>query len=523
MDAIPTNSRHALASATRPSSAEIRNALSDRQQNDVSGPEDAAARILAQLPTGIAIASRAGAVAWCNPQFLLLLNADGAPADEVNLQGLLPHETWSVLQQAWDAIAAGRHLSATFRQADGARRSLLLVAEPLLGYEGLLLRLDDVTGQDLAAQLMGATTRRNNQLFGKLRHALRNQLASIGTAVEVIRLQNRESVDTAEMCDVIERQVKRIAGQSNDLRDGNPLTTTQASLQRQRQDLRKLVFEVCRVHQAQLPFELQLVAPDDEMLIEGDGPLLSQAFANLLRALATADEPAEHVRVDIVGQPGVAELRLNIRRRNLPLQSAAANPSAEYHPHQSPPLAPDILAIRLLARLAELHNGEFSWPSQSGARQELCFRLPLVSDDRVAPSRPENTSHSEAALRCCRVLLVEDDTEFAASLKRLLAVLGNEVEVTSDGETAVELAQAFQPDVVLCDLQLPGRMDGHAVAQALRDANIRAKLVAVSGEALEGDPVPPGSSFDQVLAKPIGLEALKRLLPASHPVALRGK
>ena len=162
--------------------------------------------------------------------------------------------------------------------------------------------------------------------------------------------------------------------------------------------------------------------------------------------------------------------------------------------------------------IAELHGGTVSVESAGeGKGAELVVRLPLV--EPAAPEeRPRAPDRATIAVR--RVLVVDDNRDAADSLAEIVAMLGHAAEVAYDGESALEKAQGEPPDVVLCDIGLPG-MSGYDVAKALRSDGTRGgmRLVAVSGYAQTEDVRAAGEAgFDGHLAKPASIEEIERLL-----------
>ena len=170
------------------------------------------------------------------------------------------------------------------------------------------------------------------------------------------------------------------------------------------------------------------------------------------------------------------------------------------------------LGLALVKRLVELHDGTVSAHSagtEKGA--EFTVRLPLqhepmaLSESRPSPAR--TTRH-------VRVLVVEDNRDSAESLRMLLATQGYEVALAYTGIEGVEAARRARPDVVICDVGLPG-MDGYAVAQAIRTnpGTAKARLIAVTGYGQNDDRVRAlASGFDKHLVKPADPEVLLGLL-----------
>jgi CheY-like chemotaxis protein len=170
------------------------------------------------------------------------------------------------------------------------------------------------------------------------------------------------------------------------------------------------------------------------------------------------------------------------------------------------------LGLTLVKRLVELHDGTVSAHS-AGTEQgaEFTVRLPLQDEPMaLSESRPSPASKT----RHVRVLVVEDNRDSAESLRMLLSTQGYEVALAFTGMEGVEAARSARPDVVICDVGLPG-MDGYAVARAIRmnPATAKARLIAVTGYGEHEDRVRAlASGFDIHLVKPADPEVLLGLL-----------
>ena len=143
---------------------------------------------------------------------------------------------------------------------------------------------------------------------------------------------------------------------------------------------------------------------------------------------------------------------------------------------------------------------------------KLYLKTKAANDSRRAAPFP-TASPVKVEVRPLRILVVEDEPDTANSTQILLELLGYQVGVAYDGIAAVHLAREFLPDVILCDLALPG-MDGYAVAAALRrePALARIRLIAVSGYAPESAPCRRTTAFECHLVKPVALEELETIL-----------
>jgi CheY-like chemotaxis protein len=172
------------------------------------------------------------------------------------------------------------------------------------------------------------------------------------------------------------------------------------------------------------------------------------------------------------------------------------------------------LGLALVKGLVELHGGSVRAQSDGpGSGSELTVRLPTAVP---AEPRADRADGPIASGRSLRVLVIEDHQDSAESLRMLLRLYGHRVEVARTGLDGVEAARAFRPDVVLCDIGLPGGMDGYAVARALRsDSNQAAVLIALSGYGQDDDRRQSRQAgFDRHLTKPVDPVVLKQLIDA---------
>jgi CheY-like chemotaxis protein len=179
------------------------------------------------------------------------------------------------------------------------------------------------------------------------------------------------------------------------------------------------------------------------------------------------------------------------------------------------------LGLALAKGLVNLHGGEIEAKSDGPGRgSQFLIRLPLEREPVAAPAA---ASALAPAGKSCRVLVIEDNRDGAESMRRLLRLAGHQVEVANAGGTGLEAARQFRPDVVVCDLGLPGGMDGYDVARGLRhEADLAGTyLIALTGYShSEHRRRASEAGFDVLLTKPVNFDELQRLLvsaPAGVP------
>jgi len=171
------------------------------------------------------------------------------------------------------------------------------------------------------------------------------------------------------------------------------------------------------------------------------------------------------------------------------------------------------LGLALVKGLAELHGGSVqAFSAGAGRGSEFTVHLPLIREQSL-PEKSYATTLSVG--RSLRVLVVEDNRDAAESLRMVLTLSGHRVVVAYTGLAGLEAARAFRPDVVLCDIGLPGGLDGYGVAQALRadPEQFAVPLIALSGYGQEEDQRKARQAgFDRYFTKPVDPTALARIL-----------
>jgi two-component system, sensor histidine kinase len=177
------------------------------------------------------------------------------------------------------------------------------------------------------------------------------------------------------------------------------------------------------------------------------------------------------------------------------------------------------IGLSLVRRLTELHGGEITADSKGlGRGSTFTLRLPLTAAPHQ-PSAAEPPAPEPAKQRRLRILVIDDIPDVADVLKMLLDLEGFDTRVAYAGPAALEIAAEFKPDVVVCDIGLPG-MDGHEIARRLRsDPDITpARLIALTGWGAEGEiRRTRESGFDFHLVKPVEANALMELLSQVEP------
>jgi signal transduction histidine kinase/DNA-binding response OmpR family regulator len=365
--------------------------------------------------------------------------------------------------------------------------------------------------------------RRKNEFLAMLAHELRNPLAPIRNAVEVLRLVGTKNDELEWANDVIARQVEQMVRLVDDLLDISRISGGKIHLREECVDAAAVVaraVETSRPLIDEREHEFSVVLPASPVSVKGDMVRLAQVLSNLLNNAAKYTGRAGKISlvVDREGDEVLFRVRDNgigIAPEMLPHVFDLFTQADRSLDRSQGGLG---IGLTLVRRLVELHGGGVH-ASSAGANQgsEFVIRLP-VSAATTASWNATNGSNSRARVSHPRkILLVEDLPDVARTLGRLLRLVGHEVTLAADGHQALAALSNYRPDFVLLDIGLPG-MDGYEVARAIRRLPVADSLVivALTGYGQDDDRVRSrDAGIDHHLTKPVDLDALLGLINAT--------
>jgi PAS domain S-box-containing protein len=382
----------------------------------------------------------------------------------------------------------------------------------------------DVTERKQAEDALRQADRRKNEFLGVLSHELRNPLAPIRSALYILDRAAPGTEQAERAREIISRQANHLARIVDDLLDVTRISRGKIQIRLARIELGELVRRTVEDHRTLFTdraVELVLRAPDGPLWVDADATRLAQVVGNLLHNAAKFTSARGHVAV-AVERDGPSSVAVRVRDDGIGI-------APEVLPHLFEPFrqADDSLhrslgglglGLALVKGLVEMHRGCVQARSDGlGRGAELSVVLPLQRPDRAvhraaAPAR--------ARLERRRVLVIEDNVDSAQTLKEVLELHGQDVAVAHDGQDGVDKARALRPDIVFCDIGLPG-LDGYEVARQIRaDPGISPLLVAVTGYARPDDQKRAlDAGFDQHIGKPLEVELLAQILAAATPPA----
>jgi PAS domain S-box-containing protein len=393
---------------------------------------------------------------------------------------------------------------------------------PLFGSDGqvdqLLIMSEDITAQRRLVDELREADRRKSEFIAVLSHELRNPLAAIRTTLYVLEHGTPGSTAVVKAREVIDRQVGHVVRMVDDLLDVTRISRNKIELQRRPLDLSQVVRETIQDNRSHLELggvRLDLRVPTAPVMVSADGARLSQVITNLLSNAIKFSPPGGAVTVSVSADPTSAQAILKVSDAGAGIDSVLIERLFEPFMQGDDTLDRNSgglgLGLALVKGLVELHGGEvnaYSAGRNQGA--EFTVRLPLQAEVESTAQIARAESLPQPGRR---VLIVDDDRDVADGLRAALEIHTHEVAVAHNGPEALAAARLFKPDVVFCDIGLPG-MNGYEVARAFRaDGAFRSTLlVALSGYAQSEDLAKASAAgFDQHLAKPPNIEKIKRI------------
>ncbi|HEV7667918.1 MAG TPA: ATP-binding protein [Thermoanaerobaculia bacterium] len=396
--------------------------------------------------------------------------------------------------------------------------------------ELILLAFEDVTERRrLEKQLQEQTValadlhHRKDEFLAMLSHELRNPLAPIANAVQILRLQEKEDPLQHQARTIIERQLGQLTHLVDDLLEVSRITTGRIRLHRERLLLNGIVengIETVRALIDQRRHTLDVSLSLNPIWLYADASRLEQVVVNLLTNAAkyTADGGQISVCVEQEGNEAVLRVRdtgVGIAPELLPRIFDLFTQAERSLDRSQGGLG---IGLSLVKQLVEaLHGGRVDVVSVLGQGSEFVVRLPIVSSLVLAEiPRAEKTEPSSPSLR---ILVVDDNADTAQSFGMLLKSSGHEIRIAHDGPTALEQAVDQQPDAILLDLGLPG-MSGYEVAQRIRrqPALQGIVLIAMTGYGDETHRrLSVESGFDHHLVKPADFAKVLEIMTTVKP------
>jgi signal transduction histidine kinase len=393
----------------------------------------------------------------------------------------------------------------------------------------------EVAERSRAEQALKAADRHKDEFLAMLAHELRNPLAPILNAVQLIRRKPLADPQLAWSREVIERQLSHLTRLVDDLLDVSRITRGKINLARETVNVSDLVARAIETVQpmiAERGHQFTLDVADGPIRVFGDPLRLTQALGNVLSNAAKYTENQGRISLVARQVDGTVEIRVRDTGIGIPshLLPRIFDMFTQLNHHTGRPQSGLGIGLALVRKLLEMHGGTVTAFSEGdGLGSEFLITLPVIANETVratgvsesrangygASFGSDGSAGVEAATRIRRRILVADDNSDALeSLTILLELGGHEVFSAANGALALESAERNLPEVALLDIGMP-KLDGYEVARRIRAQpwGRRITLVALTGWGQDSDRRRSGEAgFDSHLVKPLDLDKLTELL-----------
>jgi signal transduction histidine kinase len=418
-------------------------------------------------------------------------------------------------------VAVFVELHRKSREVETANRALLAEVAERRKVEEQLRELNESLEQRIAERTdaLRQNDRRKDEFLATLAHELRNPLAPVRNAVQVLHMTGARATEVEWAGAVIDRQLQQMTRLIDDLMDVSRIRQGRIELRRENVELSKVVataVETSRSHIDERGHVLTVKTPADAVILDADHVRLSQVFMNLLTNAAKYSEQGG--RIDLHAERQGGEVVVTVKDAGIGIPHTKLQSIFEMFSQVESALSRAQgglgIGLCLAKQLVEMHGGSIEAKSEGlGRGSEFVVRLPLVVE-RAYTRKGDNGNVPPVS--DLRILVVDDNQDAAATLAMLLQVMGNDVRVVHDGQAAVTAAGEYRPDVILCDIGLP-KMNGYDAARAIRE-ELWGKsmfLIAITGWGQDEDKrKSKEAGFDGHMVKPVDPLELMKVLAA---------
>jgi two-component system, sensor histidine kinase len=365
-----------------------------------------------------------------------------------------------------------------------------------------------------------AADRRKDEFLATLAHELRNPLAPIRNALFIMKLAPGDERAAAQSREMIDRQVGQMVRLVDDLIDVSRVTTGKLTLRRERVEVgaaARSALEAVEPLARARGHSIVTRLPAEPAYLNADPIRLSQVFLNLLNNAVKFTDSGGEIRFEcaLEGEELVARVCDNGIGIAPDMLESIFDMFAQADRSLERSTAGLGVGLALSRRLVELHGGSIVAKSAGiGQGSEFTVRIPVPSAQASARLAGPGRQAENGAARKQRILLVDDNEDYAMSLATVLGAMKHDVRVAHDGASGLAMAREFRPEFAFLDIGMP-KMNGFQLARRLREAPETAAtiLVAVTGFSQPSDrEAGRRAGFDTYLVKPVEIDRLKEIL-----------
>jgi len=377
----------------------------------------------------------------------------------------------------------------------------------------------EVSERTRAEQALQEADRNKNEFLAMLAHELRNPLAPILNALQLLRMKPSASQSQWAQ-EVIQRQLAALTRLVDDLLDVSRITRGKITLTRQPLTVATLITRAVETVEpliTERKHQLMLRIPPEVLRVDGDPTRLTQALGNVLGNAAKYTDRGGCIDLICARKGTEVEIRVRDNGIGIPaeLQPRIFDLFTQLDRRSDDSFGGLGIGLALVRRLVEMHGGSITASSNGeGTGSEFVIRLPLLAEGALCVEDQTEAQPCETSSVPRRILLADDNADALESLATVLRLRGHEVFSAPNGAIALETAARHLPEVALLDIGMP-LIDGYEVARRIRaqEWGKGVTLVAVTGWGQESDRVrSQEAGFDTHLVKPLDLDKLTALL-----------
>jgi PAS domain S-box-containing protein len=405
---------------------------------------------------------------------------------------------------------------------DGRRVDISLTISPIRSEDDTIIGASkiarDITERKRSESLLREADRRKDEFLATLAHELRNPLAPICAAAELLKQAKSLAPELRAATAILERQARQMTHLVDDLLDVSRITSGRIRLHPEPVELKELlktVMETYRHSAETARHRVALAASAESVYVSGDRIRLTQVISNIFHNAVKFTPPGGKIEIALRTEDQQAVVSVRDNGMGVPpeMLEHIFEPFAQLDRSYERPDAGLGIGLTLAKRLVDLHGGRVEARSAGRSKgTEFVIRLPAIP---AVPAKPTTPHHADPELSVtCRVLIADDNHDAAVSLSMLLQSMGHDTRIVHDGIEALEAAELFRPDVVLLDIGMP-RLDGYETARRMAGEPWAAttQIVAVTGWGQETDRQrAKDAGFHRHLVKPVDLDALREVL-----------
>ncbi len=491
--------------------------------------------LLTSIPDAIYFRDTKGKIIRANPALAARLGLKDASGAIGKTPHEMPHhETALELHHQDDEVllsGVAQHYKLEKRgRVDDVAQWDLATRLPLRGRDGEVVGLigvfRDVTEQKVGEEKLLESVERRDEFLAMLSHELRNPLASVVTATQLLKTETLAAEPT-RLIDVVDRQSNQMSRLLDDLLEASRVTQNKVEIRKLPMDLRAVVEEAAASMRSMIAasrLEFTYKIDPRPLTIDGDAARLQQVCVNLLTNAAKYTRPGGHVFLEATRDGTDAVIRVQDDGMGIPREMLTAVFELFVQSSRTIDRAQGGIGVglTLVRSLIEMHGGSVVAASEGeGQGSVFTVRIPLSTKDI---DELEVVKRGNVVPAGSRIVLVEDNEDTREMMCTLLTRQGLDVRTAGDGLAAVTLIDEFLPHAALVDVGLPG-IDGFEVARRIRtdSKNVQVILIALTGYGQASDRATAiAAGFDAHLVKPVRIEHLLAIM-AKHERPVTGK